>query len=110
MKTIITTAKAKYHKPNLTLTVIDSLADKMITWGWAVEEGANPDEVNHTQVATDIVPEEHDVEMAAPVVVKASKTKTKNNEKNNASDADTYNSTNVFLQYKGCRPEWGSFV
>lgn len=43
MKTITTTSKAKYHKPDTTIEVVDSLADKMIAMGWAVPEGSTPE-------------------------------------------------------------------
>lgn len=43
MKTITTTSKAKYHKADTTIEVVDSLADKMIAMGWAVPEGSTPE-------------------------------------------------------------------
>lgn len=35
MQTVVTTAKAPFHKANLEIQVIDTLADKMIANGWA---------------------------------------------------------------------------
>ena len=57
MKTITTTSKAKYHKADTTIEVVDSLADKMIAMGWAVPEGSTPEDTETPEGSTPEDPE-----------------------------------------------------
>lgn len=69
MKTITTTSKAKYHKADTTIEVVDSLADKMIAMGWAVPEGSTPEDTETPTVETPVT------QPAVDVVAKSSTSK-----------------------------------
>lgn len=52
MITVVTTENARFHKPNLTLSLVDHLAKKMIDNGWAVSAEGNEANIAATAETT----------------------------------------------------------
>jgi len=75
MTTVVTTENARYHKPNLTLSLVDHLAKKMIDNGWAVLAKGN--EVNIVATAETTTTASTEVNTPEAIMTKQTKINTK---------------------------------